>query len=138
MTTFPKPGRRKRQWLTVMRDQREVLDLETRKGQQEYRLRTTKMWQRQNGICPLCGHRIPWEQASFDHEVPRGMGGAMRDDRIEIIANGQVVYQNQCVHLKCNILRGSRRMPVEKLTQQPIFAVDKSPVVVDCTDIEVE
>lgn len=107
-----------------MLDGREVCDLRTRAGMAEYKLRTLKMWQRQKQRCPRCRKLIPWEKASFDHEVPRGHGGAMRDDRIEIrvpmawdddgnVTEEKVVWQNQCLHLWCNVMKGSvREMPM--------------------------
>jgi len=109
---FPKPKdqpKPRRPGIEVKLDGREVCDLSTRAGQREYHLRTIQMWHRQDGICPWCRLRIAKADASFDHEVPRGMGGAFRDDRIEVEVNGVVVWQNQCLHLWCNIRKGSKR-----------------------------
>jgi hypothetical protein len=93
----------------VKLDGREICDLTKRAGKREYKIRTLLMWHRQDGICPACGKRIAEDDATFDHEVPRGMDGAFRDDRIEIERNGVVVWQNQCLHFWCNVKKGSRR-----------------------------
>jgi len=130
---FPKPKdmprRRSVEPVATMLDGREVCDLRSRAGMAEYRLRTLKMWQRQNQRCPRCGRLIAWTEASFDHEVPRGYNGALRDDRIEIrvpvawdedgrVTEEKVVWQNQCLHLWCNIAKGSRReIPLLRQTQ---------------------
>lgn len=135
---FPKPKdmpRRKRvDHVETMLDGREVCDLRTRAGVREYKIRTLLMWHRQDGMCPRCKRRIAEEDASFDHVVPRGHGGAMRDDRIEIkvpvrwdeegnVLEEVTIWQNECLHLWCNILKGSRREVREdaNLRQSEIF-----------------
>lgn len=74
------------------------------------------MAKRQGGLCGLCG--LPMTEPTFDHEFGRGMGGARRDDRIEI--NG--MWINAAVHWKCNGEKGSRAVPY--VIQQP---TDNSP-----------
>lgn len=86
-------------------DGREVC-LSTIPGRVEYQLRTVEMAKRQNWICPLCSLRMTEEDMSFDHERPRGMGAAFRDDRI--VKDGKPY--NFASHMLCNGERGSRRM----------------------------
>jgi hypothetical protein len=88
----------------VYRDGREVC-LSTSAGTREYRKRVLMMWERQGGLCAICGHLLRIEQATFDHERPRGLGGGFRDDRIEL--DGKPV--NAAVHGFCNSQRGSKR-----------------------------
>jgi len=92
---------------------RQVVNMMTEAGKKEYRYRTWLMWKRQQGRCclegyiPQCPGRLPWEEASFEHETIRGMGGAFRDDRIELPDGSWI---NGASHLVCNALRGSRRL----------------------------
>jgi 5-methylcytosine-specific restriction endonuclease McrA len=79
----------------------------TAAGRREYRKRVELMWERQDGLCALCVRPLRLEQATFDHERPRGHGGGFRDDRIEI--DGQPI--NAAVHGLCNLDRGSKRTP---------------------------
>lgn len=65
------------------------------------------MWERQGGLCAICGHLLRIEQATFDHSRPRGMGAAFRDDRLEV--DGKPI--NAAVHGFCNSQRGSKRTP---------------------------
>lgn len=100
--------------VAVRRDGREVCDTETASGRREYLLRKAKMLIRQNGRCcyqihPLCPRILRLESAVFAHENPRGMGGANRDDRIEI--DGKRVNGASCEF--CNSLAGSRRIPMK-------------------------
>src|SRR6185312_2054152 len=77
----------------------------------EYRRRTTQMVVRQGGRCclegyaPMCHGRLFSEQATFEHEDGRGMGGAKRDDRTEL-PDG--TWINGAAHEECNIWKGSR------------------------------
>lgn len=76
-------------------------------GRREYRKRVELMHQRQLGLCAICGRPLRLDQATFDHERPRGLGGGFRDDRIEI--DGEPI--NAAVHGLCNVQRGSKRTP---------------------------
>ena len=105
---FPKPKdvKSKRKYLDddgVYRypDGREVCDLKQKKGMDEYLRRKRVNWEKQNRICPLCGLRLCWKDATVDHKVPRGMGAAHRDDRLDA---------TQSVHSLCNSQKGSRRI----------------------------
>jgi hypothetical protein len=81
--------------------------LKTAAGVREYRKRVELMHERQLGLCAICVRPLRLEQATFDHEVPRGLGGGFRDDRIEVDG----VPQNAAVHGLCNANKGSRRVP---------------------------
>jgi hypothetical protein len=76
-------------------------------GRREYRHRVQVMHERQGGLCAICWRPLRLEQATFDHENGRGMGGGKRDDRI--VVDGQL--QNAAVHGLCNSNRGSSRTP---------------------------
>jgi hypothetical protein len=108
MTAFPKPKDQKkvRKYLDddgVYRypDGREVCDLNSKKGRDEYIRRKRVAWENQKRICPLCMKSLNWSDSTVDHKEPRGMGGARRDDRQEKI---------QAVHAVCNCEKGSRRI----------------------------
>ena len=88
-------------------DGREVC-LKTKAGREEYADRTFKMWVRQKLICYLCGKRLEWTDATFDHERSRGLGGGNREDRIEIDS----APVNGAAHYLCNSRKGS--MSLEK------------------------
>jgi hypothetical protein len=84
------------------RDGREAC-LKSYMGRREYKARTLTMAERQMWLCGLCGLPMSYQDVTFDHEFGRGMGGARRDDRIEI--GGRWV--NAAVHLLCNSKKGS-------------------------------
>lgn len=86
-------------------DGREVC-LDTPAGRAEYYRRTAIMAQRQNWRCGACPVKMDLATVTFDHVIPRGMGGASRDDRIEV--DGE--WKNRAVHSWCNAKRGSRRL----------------------------
>lgn len=86
-------------------DGREVT-LDTEKGKAEYRERTLAMRLRQLNVCAECLKWMEEHDTTFDHETPRGFGGARRDDRIAIGG----VWTNRAVHLACNTKRGSKRL----------------------------
>lgn len=92
------------QAVKVMPDGREIC-LPTKAGKEEYLRRTIQMWRRQDQRCALCGELIYYP--TFDHETPRGMGSARRDDRISV--DGR--RQNAAVCLECNEKKGSKRVP---------------------------
>lgn len=93
--------------LKVHTDGREVCDLDHKAGKKLYLERTHAMAERQNWRCGLCGKTLYGWKISFDHEHGRGMGGAKRDDRIEVDG----VRHNAAVHIHCNNEKGSRMVP---------------------------
>jgi hypothetical protein len=76
-------------------------------GLREYRKRIEFMWERQDGLCALCGKPCRIAEATFDHEFGRGMGGGKRDDRL--ILDGRPL--NAAVHFWCNAEKGSKQVP---------------------------
>lgn len=96
------------------RIQREDLDslreewtgTEVRKGQED---RKVVVYQRDQGLCGICGGFVPWEEAEMDHIIPRKRfeppeGG----DRLE---NLWILHRNPCPQMKTKRnLQGGRRM----------------------------
>jgi hypothetical protein len=75
-------------------------------GKAEYLDRLVTMVRRQFYQCPFCKQEFGgFRHPTFDHQDGRGMGGAHRDDRIEV--NGQPLNAALCS--VCNGLKGSRR-----------------------------
>lgn len=81
---------------------------DTVKGHEEYRIRTFKMGDRQNGICRWCEKPMYYGDCTFDHD--KGRTKSNRDDRIEV----KGVWQNAAVHIMCNAERGSSRILTRK------------------------
>ena len=96
-------------------DGREVCNLNSKKGADEYQRRKLEMWERQGRRCCLhiseqCKEkkgRWPVNEVVFGHESPRGMGGGKRDDRIVIDGKPR----NYAICTFCNTLQGSKRIP---------------------------
>lgn len=115
---FPKPGQIKRvkPAFKVLRDGREICDLLTKAGRDEYMSRKVKMHTRQNGICCLYGHapgcpgRLSKYDMMFEHEEGRTAGH--RDDRIERLnrETGKMERINGVAHPVCNSWKGSRKI----------------------------
>ena len=82
-------------------DGREVCQ-DSRAGYQEYKRRLIEMLKRQNYFCCLCGKKLYFADATFEHQRRRGMGAAFRDDRIE--KDGKDF--NGAAHWICNVERG--------------------------------
>jgi hypothetical protein len=110
---FPKPSdiARAPEPVRVMRDGREVINKMLSDGRNEYRRRIAVMLERQEGICclygwcPDCHGALTLAESTFEHEDGRGMGGAVRDDRIEL-PDGTLI--NGAAHYECNSWKGSR------------------------------
>ena len=92
--------------IKVYSDGREVIENHKRKGRQEYRRRIKLMWERQNELCCICSQWLDLEQATFEHQDGRGMGGGHRDDRI--LKDGKPY--NGAAHALCNAEKGSQRI----------------------------
>ena len=84
----------------------------TSEGRAEYKRRLKLMWERQNGICCLavhlgcCAGPLKLTEATWEHELGRGMGGAKRNDATEI--NGKWINGAAC--WQGNQMKGSRRI----------------------------
>jgi 5-methylcytosine-specific restriction endonuclease McrA len=90
------------------RGNREILGKSAR-DRAEYKRRREDAWDRDKGICILCGLFIPFEQATTEHIIPKGMGGAKRDDRLENIGVS---------HFFGNGARGSQSL--DRYLQKPL------------------
>jgi len=66
------------------------------------------MWDRDLGICCVCGEHVDKDEATFEHWHGRGMGGGKRDDRTT--KDGKPY--NGVAHEWCNSLKAST--PIEK------------------------
>lgn len=105
-------------WGVRFEDGREVCDLPTKAGRDEYESRKRKMWLRQSKRCCLekhvrgCPGRLRWLDAVFEHQDGRGMNGGHRDDRIERPDpdTGAMKLYNGVAHPQCNMLKGSQRI----------------------------
>lgn len=93
----PKPA------VKIHRDGREVCNLDTKAGQDEYHRRKVLMLERQEHLCCICGEYLKKDQMTFEHEISRG--GGKRDDRWE--KDGKRL--NGVAHFYCNSLKGSKR-----------------------------
>jgi len=111
---FPKPKdiKKVRPSMKVFPNGREVLDLKTKGGMDEYQRRRLAMWERQGCRCALqitdiCKQRQgrwPKNEIQFDHSAGRTSG--KRDDRIEI--GGNPINASVCPF--CNSAKGSRKV----------------------------
>jgi hypothetical protein len=112
---YPKPKDEKKPpkpMMKVFPDGREILDLKTKAGSDEYQRRKLEMWDRQGKRCALmitdiCKQRQgrwPKDEIQFGHEVSRG--GGKQDDRIEVDGKPR----NRALCAWCNSLQGSRPM----------------------------
>lgn len=72
-------------------------------GRREYLRRLEVMLTRQNWRCSLCEKRLRKEDATFEHQRRRGMGGAFRDDRIY---DHDGLWLNGAAHWVCNREKG--------------------------------
>ena len=76
----PNEVKKDRSHIKVFTGGREVCDLLTKSGRDEYHRRVRAMWERQGKKCglqisPQCkarGGRLTWEESQFGHEVSRG------------------------------------------------------------------
>jgi hypothetical protein len=100
-------------------DGKEVCDLTSKKGRDEYELRKSQMHERQAlicclyGHCPTCPGRLRRAEAMFEHEDGRGAG--RQDDRTEKTVKGVTVWINGVAHPYCNSWKGSRRIPYNEM-----------------------
>jgi hypothetical protein len=99
-------------WGVRYTDGREVCNLLTKAGSDEYQRRKRAMWERQKRRCCLescvggCPGKLKLADAVFEHQDGRGMAGGHRDDRI--MKDGKPY--NGVAHAWCNTLKGSVRV----------------------------
>jgi hypothetical protein len=84
----------------VMKDGREVCNLNCKEGRDIYMGRIRTAWESQSRLCGICGLYLKISEATADHIKLRKMGGGSRDDKQENIS---------AVHPTCNTQRGSQR-----------------------------
>lgn len=100
---FSKPKnkpRSRKPWLRIYSDGREWIDRTTPRGKLEFDLRHSAAYEREHGICGICGEFVSWEDSVADHILPKGLGGGTHDDR-----EGNL----QPSHYMCNSEKGSKR-----------------------------
>lgn len=117
---YPKPSQVKREQpaVRVYADGREVCNMLTKAGRDEYARRKVVMHERQKGICilhghaPMCPGRLRKAEMMYEHEAGRGQDGGHRDDRIEVPdpKTGEMKPQNGVAHPECNSWKASRRI----------------------------
>jgi len=117
---FPRPSQMKKEQpvVKVMKDGREVCNLLTKAGKDEYLSRIRQMWERQGKQCCLkdkvegCPGRLTIADATFEHQDGRGNGGGHRDDRIlrPDPKTGEMKPYNGAAHWVCNGKKGSTRI----------------------------
>ena len=122
LPAYPKPSqiRQQRPAVKVFAGGREVCDMTTKAGRDEYRNRVRIMWERQGKRCglmisPQCkakNGRLLINEATFEHSRSRGMGGSRRTDAI-IDKEGKWLNMAACCW--CNSLKSSR--PLEEFTE---------------------
>jgi hypothetical protein len=116
LPAFPKPGQVKKapEAVRVMKDGREVCNLTTKAGRDEYARRKRVMWERQGKKCSIQGPKctgikhLSISEATFEHDEGRGHGGGHRDDRIEV--DGKPLNSVACPW--CNSMKGSIRKSI--------------------------
>jgi hypothetical protein len=101
----------------TLRDGREICrnhpETGTMEGRREYKRRIKAMLERQNGICCLavllgcCAGPLRLQDATFEHELSRGMGGSRRDDRI-VLPSGKWINGAAC--RKGNQMKGGNKL----------------------------
>ena len=108
-------------WGVRYADGREVCNLLTKAGRDEYEHRKRQMWDRQKRRCCLensdadCPGPLRWADAVFEHQDGRGMDAAHRDDRIE--KDGKPY--NGVAHAWCNSRKGSQRVDYTGFYEAP-------------------
>lgn len=105
LEVYKKQFKRKKEAVKILSDRREIC-AKTPLGEREYRCRTEQMWERQYGLCSICGLPMSKEEATYEHSEGRGMNGGHRDDRIEIDGKPS----NSAAHGMCNVKKGSVRV----------------------------
>jgi hypothetical protein len=110
---FPKPSQIKVAPVAfrTFAGDREVCNLTCKAGRDEYERRKRVMWERQGKTCCICGLKLRWAEAQFEHQEGRGFNGGHRDDRIWKlnVDTGKMEPYNGVAHPMCNSRKGSQR-----------------------------
>lgn len=112
---FPRPGdiKREPEAVHVYADGREIINRLIAAGRRIWNDRLEEMRLRQGERCclegyiPQCPGHLRAQEATWEHETPKGHGGGRRDDRI-VLPDGRRI--NGASHYLCNGLKGSRRI----------------------------
>lgn len=110
-----------------LKDGREIINLLTKEGRDEYMRRIRTMWERQGRRCCLegwikeCPGTLKISDATFEHQDGRGMDAGHRDDRIEKPdpKTGEIRPYNGAAHAWCNSRKLSRRMDYTNFYEVP-------------------
>lgn len=117
-------------WGVRYPDGREVCNLLTKAGRDEYHRRVRAMWERQGGRCCLekaigdCPGKLRLADAMFEHQDGRGMDASRRDDRMEKPdrKTGMMLPYNGAAHAVCNSRKGSIRIDYH-ITDEDLWGV---------------
>ena len=105
-------------WGVRLTDGREICNLLTKAGRDEYFRRVRLMWERQGRRCCLekaigdCPGKLRLAEATFEHQDGRGMNASHRDDRIEKPdpLTGEMTPYHGVAHPWCNSRKGGIRI----------------------------
>jgi 5-methylcytosine-specific restriction endonuclease McrA len=90
----------RKQCFEITKDGRTVIDTSSPKGREMRDALVAAAWDRDAGKCGICGKYVCLLEATWDHIVPRGMGGSTRNNVLDNI---------NAVHPECNGIKGSQR-----------------------------
>lgn len=96
-------GAKKAQPAVIRHEDGREICTNTHAGRKEYRTRRDYMWDRDEGICCICGTYVEKDESTFEHWMGRGMNGGHRDDRCDV--DGK--RNNGIAHGHCNTLKAS-------------------------------
>jgi 5-methylcytosine-specific restriction endonuclease McrA len=83
--------KRSNEYLGLVDDR--LLDLDSSTKRAYFR---SKLYERDNGMCGICGQLVDYWDMDIDHIVPKSLGGADHWDNLQI------------THPKCNRSKGNR------------------------------
>lgn len=117
MSYHPKPKDKKKEPKPIIRmfkDGREVINMLSKAGRDEYRRRKKEMWMRQGERCslqisPQCKQKKgkwPFDLVQFEHSDGRGYNGSRRNDAIW--KDDKPYNSASCPY--CNSQKASRRL----------------------------
>lgn len=127
MLEYQKPKKKVAPAVKVLKDGREICNVLTKAGRDEYIRRLRVMWERQGRRCCLeknvgsCPGYLKISDAVFEHQDGRGHDAGHRDDRIEKPdrVTGEMKPYNGAAHARCNILKASIRIDYTNFYEVP-------------------